>query len=174
VSPAVSSGKRVAVLGAAFKPDSHDIRRLPRTGRRPGFPHRRGSRHRPRPEGHGGSQASPSELGYADSVEEACIDADVMLHLTEWKHFRDIDPAKLAVVLANALVVDDRNALDAVALGSAGWAYLGQPACSSHGLAPMSVPQLPKRLRTAMRARFLFRPAGRVRLRHDQTVRLRG
>jgi UDPglucose 6-dehydrogenase len=69
------------------------------------------------------------ELEYAATVEEACVDADVVLHLTEWKQFREIDPAKLAAIVANPTIIDGRNALDPTLWRSAGWAYraLGRP-----------------------------------------------
>ena len=122
-------GKRVAVLGAAFKPDSDDIRDSPaldvaQAARREGafvsvYD----------PKAMKAAKRAFPDLGYADSVAEACLGADVVLHLTEWKQFRDIDPAKLAEVVANPTIIDGRNALDPTAWRSAGWAYraLGRP-----------------------------------------------
>jgi UDPglucose 6-dehydrogenase len=123
------AGKRVAVLGAAFKPDSDDIRNSPaldiaQAARSEGavvtlFD----------PKAMQSAQRAFPDLAYADSVEEACLDADVVLHLTEWRQFREIDPAKLAVVVANPTVIDGRNTLDPVLWRSAGWVYraLGRP-----------------------------------------------
>ena len=121
--------KRVAVLGAAFKPDSDDVRDSPaldvaESVRKAGAvvtvfdP----------PTNEAAKKVRP-DLEYADSVEEACSDADVVLHLTEWKQFREIDPAKLAVVVANPIIIDGRNALDPALWRSAGWVYraLGRP-----------------------------------------------
>ena len=122
-------GKRVAVLGAAFKPDSDDIRDSPaldvaQAARREGafvsvYD----------PKAMKAAKRAFPDLGYADSVAEACLGADVVLHLTEWKQFRDIDPARLAEVVANPTIIDGRNALDPTAWRSAGWAYraLGRP-----------------------------------------------
>ena len=66
------------------------------------------------------------DLHYAETADEACIDANVVLHLTEWQQFREIDPAKLAVVVANPIIIDGRNA---TLWRSAGWTYrsLGRP-----------------------------------------------
>ena len=122
-------GKRVAVLGAAFKPDSDDIRDSPaldvaQAARREGafvsvYD----------PKAMKAAKRAFPDLGYADSVAEACLGADVVLHLTEWKQFRDIDPARLVEVVANPTIIDGRNALDPTAWRSAGWAYraLGRP-----------------------------------------------
>jgi UDPglucose 6-dehydrogenase len=122
-------GKRVAVLGAAFKPDSDDIRDSPaldiaRAASAEGavvtvFD----------PKAMKAAQRAFPDLGYAESVEEACLDADAVLHLTEWSQFREIDPSKLAVVVANRTIIDGRNTLDPALWRSAGWAYraLGRP-----------------------------------------------
>ena len=122
-------GKRVAVLGAAFKPDSDDIRDSPaldvaEAARKAGAvvtvhdPKANESARRVHP-----------HLAYADTVEDACLDADVVLHLTEWKQFREIDPAKLAALVANPSIIDGRNALDPTLWRKAGWTYraLGRP-----------------------------------------------
>ncbi len=121
--------KRVAVLGAAFKPNSDDIRDSPaldvaEAARKAGAVV---TVHDPKAM-EAAKQVHP-ELEYAATVEEACVDADVVLHLTEWKQFREIDPAKLAAIVANPTIIDGRNALDPTLWRSAGWAYraLGRP-----------------------------------------------
>ena len=55
--------------------------------------------------------------------------ADVVLHLTEWQEFREMDPAELADVVAERRIVDGRNALDPELWRAAGWTYraLGRP-----------------------------------------------
>ena len=52
-----------------------------------------------------------------------------MLLLTEWAEFREMDPAKLAEMVAAPRIVDGRNALDPAAWRAAGWTYraLGRP-----------------------------------------------
>jgi UDPglucose 6-dehydrogenase len=122
-------GKRVAVLGAAFKPDSDDIRDSPaldvaEAARKAGAVV---TVHDPKAI-EAAKRVHP-HLAYAETVEEACIDADVVLHLTEWKQFREIDPAKLAALVANPSIIDGRNALDPSAWSKAGWTYraLGRP-----------------------------------------------
>jgi UDPglucose 6-dehydrogenase len=122
-------GKRVAVLGAAFKPNSDDIRDSPaldvaEAARKAGAVV---TVHDPKAMA-AAKQVHP-DLEYGETVEEACIDADVVLHLTEWKEFRDIDPAKLATVVAAPTIIDGRNALDPMLWRRAGWSYraLGRP-----------------------------------------------
>src|SRR5699024_6064179 len=64
-------------------------------------------------------------LRYADSVMAACRDADVVLHLTHWQEFRELDPAVLGEVVARRQIVDGRNCLDRETWRAAGWAYRG-------------------------------------------------
>jgi UDPglucose 6-dehydrogenase len=64
-------------------------------------------------------------LMYMDSTIAACRDADVVLHLTEWLEFREIDPAMLGELVRTRNVVDGRNCLDAAAWRAAGWTYQG-------------------------------------------------
>jgi UDPglucose 6-dehydrogenase len=119
------SGRRVAVLGAAFKPHSDDIRDSPAldVARRLDadgavvtvFD----------PAASGPARRVAPQLRYADSTLEAATGADVVLHLTEWPEFRAIDPAALAEVVARPNVVDARNCLDRDAWTAAGWTYVG-------------------------------------------------
>jgi UDPglucose 6-dehydrogenase len=122
-------GKRVAVLGAAFKPDSDDIRDSPaldiaQAARKEGAVV---TVHDPKAI-EAAKRVHP-DLEYAETVDEACLDADVVLHLTEWKQFREIDPAKLAALVANPTIIDGRNALNPTLWRKAGWTYraLGRP-----------------------------------------------
>ena len=60
-------------------------------------------------------------LTYADSAVEACRDADLVLHLTEWPEFRELTPADLEGVVERPQLFDGRNVLDLDAWRSAGW-----------------------------------------------------
>jgi UDPglucose 6-dehydrogenase len=70
------------------------------------------------------------ELGYAASVAEAATGARVVAVLTEWDHYRALDPAWLGRLVHTRSVVDARHALDAGAWLEAGWGYVapGRPA----------------------------------------------
>ena len=121
--------KRVAVLGAAFKPDSDDIRDSPALDVAHAACKAGALVTVYDPKAMEAARAVHPDLGYADTVEDACIDADVVLHLTEWKQFSLIDPAKLAAIVAHPTIIDGRNALDPTLWRSAGWTYraLGRP-----------------------------------------------
>ena len=123
------AGARVAVLGAAFKPESDDIRDSPALNVA-GRLHLFGAHvkvHDPRAMDK--ARLSWPTLSYADSVFDACQGAHVVLLLTEWQQFREIDPTRLAEVVASPAIVDGRNCLDPTVWRSAGWTYraLGRP-----------------------------------------------
>jgi UDPglucose 6-dehydrogenase len=122
-------GARVAVLGAAFKPDSDDIRDSPALNVA-GRMHLFGAHVTVYdPQAMDNARRDWPTLAYADSVNEACQGAHLTLVLTEWPQFREMDPAALDDVVSARRVVDGRNCLDPVLWRSAGWAYrgLGRP-----------------------------------------------
>jgi UDPglucose 6-dehydrogenase len=116
-------GRRVGVLGVAFKPGSDDIRDSPALevaariralgARVTVFDPAAMDRAR---------QAHP-ELDYTGSVLGAARDADVLLLLTEWPEFAEADPVILAKTVARQAIVDARHALDADAWRGCGWDY---------------------------------------------------
>jgi UDPglucose 6-dehydrogenase len=122
-------GKRVAVLGAAFKPNSDDVRDSPalNVAGRLQLQGAHVAVYDPRATDNA-RKIFPT-LEYTESVVEACRNADVVLHLTEWAEFREIDPVELGEVVAQRNIVDGRNCLDVEAWRAAGWTYhgLGRP-----------------------------------------------
>jgi UDPglucose 6-dehydrogenase len=123
------AGSKVAVLGAAFKPDSDDIRDSPALNVA-GRLHLFGAHVTVYdPQAMENARRSWPTLHYTDSVVDACSGANVVLVLTEWQQFREISPEALGQVVANRAIVDGRNCLDPVAWRAAGWNYqgLGRP-----------------------------------------------
>jgi UDPglucose 6-dehydrogenase len=118
-------GRRIAVLGAAFKPESDDVRDSPALDVAGQLQLSGAQVSVFDPKAMANAAARFPTLSYAESAEDACADADLVLHLTEWQAFRDLDPAKLAEVVARPVVLDARNALDPVAWRAAGWTYRG-------------------------------------------------
>lgn len=123
-------GKRVAVLGATFKPDSDDVRDSPALNVA-GQIHLQGGQVTVYdPKGMDNARRLFPTLGYAESADAAVRGADVVLHLTEWREFRELDPAALGELAGTQLILDGRNALDPVLWRKAGWTYraMGRPA----------------------------------------------
>ncbi|MCX4511258.1 UDP-glucose/GDP-mannose dehydrogenase family protein [Streptomyces sp. NBC_01619] len=122
-------GTRVAVLGATFKPDSDDVRDSPALNVA-GQIHLQGGQVTVYdPKGMDNARRVFPTLGYADTALEAVRGADVVLHLTEWREFRELDPAELGAVASRRIVLDGRNALDGAKWREAGWTYraMGRP-----------------------------------------------
>jgi UDPglucose 6-dehydrogenase len=122
-------GKRVAVLGATFKPDSDDVRDSPALNVA-GQIHLQGGQVTVYdPKGMENASRLFPTLAYAESALEAVRGADVVLHLTEWREFRELDPAELGKVTTGRIILDGRNALDSAVWREAGWTYraMGRP-----------------------------------------------
>ena len=90
------AGKRVGVLGAAFKPNSDDIRDSPALDVALAIQQSGSAVRVFDPEAMDNARQAYPTLGYADSALDACLDADVVLHLTEWAEFRELTPGDLA------------------------------------------------------------------------------
>ena len=117
------AGKKIAVLGAAFKPDSDDVRDSPALdiGAQIAAAGATVTIHDPK-------AIAPARkrfpaLGFSEHIAGALEGADLVLHLTEWKVYRELDPAKMAKLVANPIMIDGRNALDREAWIAAGWKF---------------------------------------------------
>nr|WP_269799809.1 UDP-glucose/GDP-mannose dehydrogenase family protein [Pseudofrankia saprophytica] len=123
------TGKRVAVFGAAFKPNSDDIRDSPALDVAKALYDAGAVVTVCDPAAIPNARRRHPELRYELNALDAALDADVVLHLTEWAEFREIDPAVLASVARNPVVIDGRNTLDPVRWRQAGWTFhaLGRP-----------------------------------------------
>ncbi len=122
-------GKRVAVLGATFKPNSDDIRDSPALAVADMLDKAGAHVVVTDPQGIENARAARPELHYAEDVLDAVRDADVVLLGTEWAQYRELDPDALAGVVAGRHILDGRNVLDPARWRAAGWTYraLGRP-----------------------------------------------
>ena len=116
-------GKRIAVLGAAFKPDSDDIRDSPALNVAAQLQLQGATVRVTDPAAVENCRRMWPQLDYADSPEDAAERADAVLLLTEWKQYRELDPVSFGRVVARKRVLDGRNALDRERWEAAGWAY---------------------------------------------------
>ena len=121
--------RRVGVLGAAFKPDSDDVRDSPALDVATRLQRLGATVCVYDPAAMDNARRMYPALAYRDSAAEAARGADIVLHLTEWREFREMDPAVLSEVVDQRNIVDGRNALDPERWRSAGWTYraLGRP-----------------------------------------------
>ena len=118
-------GARVAILGAAFKADSDDVRDSPALNIAGQIQLQGASVRIYDPKAMENSRAIFPTLDYATDTLEACRGADVTLVLTEWSQFRELLPADLEGVVRQRNIIDGRNCLDPKTWRGAGWKYRG-------------------------------------------------
>jgi len=118
-------GARVAVLGVAFKPESDDVRDSPALNVA-GQLQLQGAAVRVfDPKAMDNARRVFPTLRYAPSVTEALDRADVVLHLTEWRQFAELDPHQVRTLVSRPVIIDGRHTLDPDAWRAAGWVYRG-------------------------------------------------
>ena len=122
-------GAPVAVLGAAFKPNSDDIRDSPALDVAERLVALGVDVRVHDPEALAVARAQRPGPGYVDTVDEALVGARVVVLLTEWQVYRDLDPADVAEQVAGRVLIDGRNALDRQRWAEAGFTVhaLGRP-----------------------------------------------
>ena len=114
---------KIAVLGATFKPDSDDVRDSPALDIAVQL-HAAGAEvviHDP--QGIEPARKRFPNLDFAEVVTDAIKDADLILHLTEWKEYRQIDPAAISSIVKSKIIIDGRNMLDRTLWRNAGWKF---------------------------------------------------
>ena len=119
------SGTRIAVLGAAFKPNSDDVRDAPSLAVAAALAMAGADVRVYDPEGMENARRAQPNLAYEKSMDDAVTGAELVCVLTEWAEFRNADPQALGELVANRLVIDGRNCLDATLWAQAGWQYRG-------------------------------------------------
>ena len=117
------TGKKVAILGAAFKPDSDDVRDSPALDIAAQLQAAGAIVTVHDPKAIANAQKRFPALKFAESIEATFTDAEIVLHLTEWKIYRELDPNKMKSLVKNPIMIDGRNALDRSAWRKAGWKF---------------------------------------------------
>ena len=115
--------KKIAVLGAAFKPDSDDVRDSPALDIAVQISEAGANVVVHDPKAIANAKKRFPALGFEADIEKCVADADVILHLTEWKIYRELDPIKLKSLVAHPIIIDGRNALDSDSWIKAGWKF---------------------------------------------------
>jgi UDPglucose 6-dehydrogenase len=114
---------KIAVLGAAFKPDSDDVRDSPALDIAAQLQAAGATVVVHDPKAIDNARKRFPKLGFAANAEECVKDSDLILHLTEWREYRDLDPKALAALVKKKIVIDGRNALDRDKWRAAGWQF---------------------------------------------------
>jgi UDPglucose 6-dehydrogenase len=119
------AGVRVGVLGLAFKPHSDDIRDSPALEIAMRLAEAGAIVTATDPEALENARRRAPGLSFAATAEEAVRGADVILLITEWPEFTELDPVAVGELVAHRTVIDGRNALDPASWRAAGWTYRG-------------------------------------------------
>ena len=116
-------GKKVAILGAAFKPDSDDVRDSPALDIAAQIQAAGAVVIVHDPKAIANAQKRFPALKFAEDINSTLKDAEIVLHLTEWKIYREINPVEVKSLVKSAIMIDGRNALDRGLWQSAGWKF---------------------------------------------------
>ncbi|BDZ45950.1 UDP-glucose dehydrogenase family protein [Naasia aerilata] len=117
--------KKVAVLGLAFKPDSDDVRDSPALDVAVRLNGLGAHVIATDPEAIPNSIRLHPQLGFATDTLDALHGADVVVLVTEWKEYRELDPVEIGELVRDKVIIDGRNVLDPVKWRAAGWTYKG-------------------------------------------------
>jgi len=123
------SGKKVFVLGAAFKANSDDVRDSPALDIADALAKRGAQVVVHDPEAIENAKLRFPHLTYATNVSEGAQQAELVLHLTAWSEYQKLDPVEFGRLVSRRRIIDGRNALSATKWQDAGWTYLapGRP-----------------------------------------------
>lgn len=117
-------GRNVAVLGAAFKPNSDDVRDSPALNVAAAM-HLKGASVRVHdPQAIANARRMFPTLTYCAQVDKACHQADLIVIATEWNEYQQLDPSELATIVRQPVLIDARNALDHQHWAQHGWKVL--------------------------------------------------
>jgi UDPglucose 6-dehydrogenase len=119
------AGRRIAVLGLAFKPDSDDIRDSPALEIANALRAAGADVVAADPYAAANARAREPELVAVESADEALVGADLVILLTEWREYAALDPMRTAEQVSGRRIIDARKVLDADAWSAVGWEYRG-------------------------------------------------
>ncbi len=120
----IMRGKKIAMLGLAFKPETDDVRFAPSLALAQRLIKEGVSLRAYDPKAHEKAKAVVPEMLYCESLYDAAKEAEAVLIVTEWDEFRNIDWERLRSVVARPLVIDGRNMFDPKDVVSRGFQYI--------------------------------------------------
>jgi UDPglucose 6-dehydrogenase len=125
-----TEGKRIALLGLAFKPDTDDVRLSPALALARLLLDEGAQVVGYDPEAGPGAKSEVPDLEIANDVWEACIGADCAVIATDWQEFRDLDLKRLKDVMGYPVIIDGRNIYTLEKMHEEGFTYYptGRPA----------------------------------------------
>ena len=127
------AGKRVAVLGVTFKPNTDDMRESPSLYILPALIEKGADVVVSDPEGKREGEALLNGVSWEEGAYDAAKGADVLVLLTEWNHFRALDLRHVRDLMNGDVMVDLRNVYTPKEAARAGFRYfsIGRPAAGA-------------------------------------------
>jgi len=118
------SGKRIAVLGLTFKPETDDMRDAPSLAILPALLDKGAEISAHDPQGMDVAlPLLPGGIFYCDDIDSAINGADAVVLMTEWNQFRGLDLVHLRGLMHGKVFVDLRNVYERDAMREAGFEY---------------------------------------------------
>lgn len=118
-------GKKLALLGLAFKPNTDDMRDAPSVKIANRLKDLQATIVAYDPQAMDKAKEVIKNIKFAKDMYSALTGADAMLIITEWPQFREMDLQKVKKLLKNPVIVDGRNIFDPKAVAEQGFTYLG-------------------------------------------------
>jgi UDPglucose 6-dehydrogenase len=118
-------GRGVAVLGLSFKPESDDVRDSPALDITTRLASMGAAVRAHDPEAIETSRRLHPQLDYRESITDAIAEAELLVVVTEWRQYRELDPVEVSGLTSARVIVDGRNCLEPEAWRAAGWTYVG-------------------------------------------------
>src|SRR6266571_3960579 len=118
-------GKRIAVLGLAFKPETDDMRDAPSVGIIRGLMRRGATVSAYDPVARQEAQKILPEIEFADDEYVAAAGADVLVFMTEWNQFRALDMERIRSLMRVPRIADLRNIYEPADMRDLGFEYVG-------------------------------------------------
>jgi len=140
----VLRGRKIAVWGLAFKPNTDDVRFAPAIEILKALMREGSVVNAYDPEATEKAKALLPDVNYCTSPYEAAQDAEAILIVTEWDEFRSVDWARLRSVVSRPLLIDGRNMFDPKEATAQGFHYVcigRQPAFSNEAEEALVTPR---------------------------------
>lgn len=118
-------GKRIAVLGLAFKPETDDMREAPSVEIIRGLTQEGASVCAYDPVAREESEKILPDIEYAEDEYSAVKGADALVVVTEWNQFRALDMARIRDLMKSPRIADLRNICDPADMRELGFTYVG-------------------------------------------------
>jgi UDPglucose 6-dehydrogenase len=119
-------GKRIAILGLAFKPETDDMRDSPAIPAIEALAETGATIIAYDPAAMAAAKPLlPASIQFVETASQAIAGADLLVVMTEWNEFRALAPARLAQAMPGRVIVDLRNIFDPAAMRAAGFVYHG-------------------------------------------------